>query len=370
VKITLIGPVYPYRGGIAHYTSLLAQALRQAGHEVLVVSFRRQYPQWLYPGKSDRDPSQQAIQIEAEFILDPLSPFSWRQAYRRICAFAPRQVVINWWTTFWGPAFASLAGRLRKSGLPVTFLIHNVMPHEAKPWDRWLALRTLRAGSAFIIQTEGERQRLLDLLPQAQAILTPHPIYDMFTAQHQDPAIARQQLGLPAAGRVLLFFGIVRRYKGLSVLLQAMAQPVLASLQPLLLIAGEFWEDKSRYLEQAQALSLLKQLRIEDRYIPNEEIPVFFSAADLLVAPYTGGTQSGAVKMAMGFGLPAVVSQHLADEIMMSRSNESIFLAEPGDPASLARAISQALQSTGTPPTAASGEDGWSSMVKALEQCV
>jgi glycosyltransferase involved in cell wall biosynthesis len=370
VKIALVGPVYPYRGGIAHYTSLLARALRRRGHEVLVVSFRRQYPQWLYPGKSDRDPSQKAIQIEAEFILDPLSPFSWRQTWRRISAFAPQQVVINWWTTFWGPAFASLAGRLRKSGLPVTFLIHNVMPHESKPWDRWLALRTLRSGSAFIVQTEGEHQRLLDLLPQAHAVLTPHPIYDMFAGQPQDPAAARQQLGLPAASSVLLFFGIVRRYKGLSVLLQAMAQPVLASLQPFLVIAGEFWEDKSQYQEQAQALGLSRQLRIEDRYIPNEEIPLFFSAADLLVAPYTGGTQSGAVKMAMGFGLPAVVSQHLADEMIRSRSNESVFMAESGDPTSLAQAISRALKSPRTPPAAPPGEDGWSSLVKVLEQCV
>jgi glycosyltransferase involved in cell wall biosynthesis len=370
VKVALIGPVYPYRGGIAHYTSLLAQALRQGGHEVLVVSFRRQYPQWLYPGKSDRDPSQQAIAIEAEFILDPLSPLSWRQALRRICAFAPRQVVINWWTTYWGPAFASLASGLRKSSLPVTFLIHNVMPHEPKPWDRWLARRTLRFGSAFIVQSEAERQRLLDLLPQAQVALTSHPIYDMFAAQAQDPAAARQQLGLPAAGSVLLFFGIVRRYKGLSVLLQAMAQPVLASLQPLLVIAGEFWEDKSRYLEQAQALGLLMQLRVEDRYIPNEEIPLFFSAADLLVAPYTGGTQSGAVKMAMGFGLPAVVSPHLADEIMRSRSNEAVFLAEPDDPGSLADAIFRALNSPRTPLAAPNDNGGWASLVKTLEQCV
>jgi glycosyltransferase involved in cell wall biosynthesis len=370
VKVALIGPVYPYRGGIAHYTTLLAQAMRQRGHEVLVVSFRRQYPQWLYPGKSDRDPSQQGIQTEAEFILDPLSPFSWRQAKRRISEFAPRQVVINWWTTFWGPAFASLAGQLRKSGLPVTFLIHNVMPHESKPWDRWLALRTLRVGSAFIVQTEGERQRLLDLLPQAHAALTPHPIYAMFAGQPQDSAAARKQLGLPVAGSVLLFFGIVRRYKGLSVLLQAMAQPALSTVQPLLVVAGEFWEDKSHYLEQAQALGLSGQLRIEDRYIPNEEVPLFFSAADLLVAPYTGGTQSGAVKMAMGFGLPAVMSQHLADDMIRSRSNETIFMAETGDPSSLAHAIFRALQFPKAFPAAPLEEDSWLSLVKTLEQCV
>jgi glycosyltransferase involved in cell wall biosynthesis len=369
VKLALIGPVYPYRGGIAHYNTLLAQALRRHGHEVLPVSFSRQYPKWLYPGKSDRDPSQQAMQIEAEFILDPLSPPSWRQTWRCIRAFAPQQVVFNWWTTFWGPAYASLAGRLRKEGLPVTFLIHNVMPHESKVWDRWLALRTLRNGSAFIVQTERERQRLLGLLPRAQVTLTPHPIYDMFAAQRLEPAAAREKLGLPVAGKVLLLFGIVRRYKGLSVLLQALAQPELCSVKPILLVAGEFWEDKSSYLEQAQALGLLEQVRFDDRYIPNEEVAVYFSAADLLVAPYTGGTQSGAVKMAMGFGLPAVVSRHLADDMILTKAGESIFLADAGDVNSLTRAISQALRAPKTPPSKPALGNGWSSLVKTLEQC-
>jgi glycosyltransferase involved in cell wall biosynthesis len=370
VKLALVGPVYPYRGGIAHYNTLLVQALRQDGHEVLPVSFSRQYPKWLYPGKSDRDPSQKAMQIDAEFILDPLSPLSWRRTWHRIRAFAPQQVVFNWWTTFWGPAFANLAGRLRKEGLPVTFLIHNVMPHESKAWDRWLALWTLRTGSAFIVQTERERQRLLGLLPRAQVALTPHPIYDMFAAQRLEPSAAREKLGLPAAGKVLLFFGIVRRYKGLSILLQALAQPELSSVKPILLVAGEFWEDKSSYLEQVQAMGLSEQVKFEDRYIPNEEVALFFSAADLLAAPYTGGTQSGAVKMAMGFGLPAVVSQHLADDMILTRAGESVFLADAGDANSLAHAIAQALRAPKTLPSKPAAGNGWSSMVKTLEQCV
>lgn len=370
MRVALIGPVYPYRGGIAHYTTLLAQALHTHGHEVLLVSFRRQYPKWLYPGKSDRDPSHKAMQTEAEYILDPLSPFSWRQTRLRISDFAPQQVVINWWTTFWGPAFATLAGGLRKDGLPVTFLIHNVMPHEAKPWDRWIAHWALKTGHAYIVQTDGQRERLLDLLPEARVSLIPHPVYDMFANQRMDPAEAREQLGLPAMGSVLLFFGIVRRYKGLDVLLQAMTQPELAPMRPFLLVAGEFWENKTRYLEQAQALGLTDHLKMEDRYIPNEEIPLYFSAADLLVAPYTGGTQSGVVKMAMGFGLPAVASRHLADEMMMRQSGKSITLAEAGEPGDLAHAISQALQIPNSPPSQPPIENGWSSLVKVLEQCI
>jgi D-inositol-3-phosphate glycosyltransferase len=368
MRVVLIGPVYPYRGGIAHYTTRLAQALLTHGHEVLLVSFRRQYPQWLYPGKSDRDPSRLTMRTEAEFILDPLSPSSWRQTRRRIGDFAPQQVVVNWWTTFWGPAFASLTSQLQKDGVPVTFLIHNVMPHEAKPWDRWIAHWALKSGHAYIVQTDGERKRLLDLLPKARVSLIPHPVYDMFADQRMDPGGARRQLGLPATGSVLLFFGIVRAYKGLDVLLQAMAQPELAPVRPYLLVAGEFWESKNHYLEQAQALGLTDQLKIEDRYIPNEEIGLYFSAADLLVAPYTAGTQSGVVKMAMGFGLPAVVSRHLADEMMLSQSGKSVFLAEAGNPGDLAHAISQALQTPNSPASNPQTKNGWSPLVKALEQ--
>ena len=195
-----------------------------------------------------------------------------------------------------------------------------------------------------------------------------HPIYDMFAKHRQEPGPARAKLGLPDTGIVLLFFGIVRQYKGLSVLLQAMAQPELSSLQPALLVAGEFWEEKSRYLKQAQALGLSGQLRIEDRYILDEEVPLFFSAADLLVAPYTGGTQSGAVKMAMGFGLPAVVSQHLVDESMAAALGKSIFATPSGSPESLAKALLQAIQAPRGRVANHYGDNGWESLARILEQ--
>lgn len=368
MRVVLIGPVYPYRGGIAHYTTLLARALRARNHQVLLVSFRRQYPGWLYPGKSDRDPSQPANPITAEFTLDPLSPASWKQARRQIAEFKPQQVIINWWTTFWGPAFANLAGWLRKDGYPVTFLIHNVMPHEPKPWDRILARWALRSGSRHIVQSEGERQRLLKLLPEAHAILTSHPIYDMLAGHQFESGAARAKLGLSPDGIVLLIFGIVRQYKGLSVLLQAMAQPEMSSLKPALLIAGEFWEDKSRYLEQARALGLSGQLKIDDRYIPDEEVPLYFSAADLLVASYTGGTQSGAVKMAMGFGLPAVVSQHLVDESMAADMGKLIFATPSGSPEELAKALLKAIRSPRAEAAPHAGDSGWEALARLLEQ--
>ena len=138
MKISMIGPVYPYRGGIAHYTALLAQALLQSGHDLQMISFERQYPAFLYPGESDKDPSANAIHIPARYLLDPLYPWTWQRAVREIRAAGPQLVLFHWWSTFWGPAYAALSHTLRRS-TPVVFLIHNVFPHEIKPWDRGLA---------------------------------------------------------------------------------------------------------------------------------------------------------------------------------------------------------------------------------------
>ncbi|MFN7037626.1 MAG: glycosyltransferase, partial [Bellilinea sp.] len=209
MRIVLIGPVYPYRGGIAHYTTRLAQAIREEGHELLMVSFKRQYPRFLYPGKSDRDPSQEVERTKAEFVLDPLYPWTWQRALRQIKEFAPNMVVIQWWTTFWAPAFWWIARKL-KNACKVIFLIHNVIPHEARFFDEWLARWTLSEANGFIVQAESQREKLKKLLPWADPLLVEHPLYDQFAEKRMDKGEARRRLGLPEDRRVLLFFGIVR----------------------------------------------------------------------------------------------------------------------------------------------------------------
>ncbi|GIV65412.1 MAG: glycosyl transferase family 1 [Bellilinea sp.] len=308
MRIVLIGPVYPYRGGIAHYTTRLAQAIRESDHELLVLSFRRQYPRFLYPGKSDRDPSQDVERIEAEFLLDPLYPWTWQRAVNRIKEYAPGLVVIQWWTTFWAPAFWWLAREL-KSVCKVVFLIHNVLPHETRFFDPWLARWTLSQGGGFIVQAESQRKKLKELLPRAEPLLVEHPLYDQFADKRMDKSEARRRLGLPEDRPVLLFFGIVRPYKGLRNLIEALALVYQEGYSPLLVVAGEFWENVEDYQKRIKDLGLEDAVRIYNYYIPNEEVPVFFSAADVFVAPYTGGTQSGALKIAMAFGLPVVASE-------------------------------------------------------------
>ncbi|MEW6649322.1 MAG: glycosyltransferase [Chloroflexota bacterium] len=328
MRIVLIGPVYPYRGGIAHHTTRLAQAILEEGHEMVVISFKRQYPRFLYPGKSDRDPSQNVTQVDAEFVLDPIYPWTWAKAIHRIRDFSPSVVVIQWWTTFWAPAFWWIAKKLRNI-CRVTFLIHNVVPHEAKFFDPWLSKLTLLQGNHYIVQSENQKTRLQKLIPLAEPIIIEHPVYDQFAYQRIEKTEARKLLKLPEDRPILLFFGIVRPYKGLKHLIDAMALVYQAGHNPLLVIAGEFWEDVEKYKAQIKFLGIENAIIIRNEYIPNEDVPLYFNAADVFVAPYVGGTQSGAVKIAMAFAMPIILSKEIFDMAKQEIMSDLIKSVDP-----------------------------------------
>jgi glycosyltransferase involved in cell wall biosynthesis len=315
MKIGMLGPVYPYRGGIAHFTTLLAKKLIEAGHEVQVISFKKQYPAWLYPGESDKDHSPGREKVPADYLLTPLNPLSWRRTVRALDAFQPQQVIVPWWVTIWGPAFRYIITRLKRHDIPTTALIHNTMPHEARLLDRLLARRALERADRYIVMTEKEKERLLSLLPDAENIqVVPLPIFHAFKPTPLTPQEARQSLGLPPDQPVLLYFGFIRPYKGLGVLIDALKILTERGIGAHLLVVGEFWEEKATYLSQIARLGLQDQVHIHDAYIPDDEIAPFFKAANLFVAPYIDGTQSAALKTALGFGLPAVVTDVITDE--------------------------------------------------------
>lgn len=365
MNITLVGPVYPYRGGIAHYTAQLARSLAALGHSTRVISFRRQYPAWLYPGDSDKDPSQQPMRTDAEYLLDPLYPWTWCSAARYILSGQPDLVVIQWWTTFWAIPFAFLSSFLRRKGLMVIYVIHNVLPHETRPWDAWLARLALRAAQGFVAQTNREKERLLALVPNAVVNVCPLPAYALFSKDMLSKLEARKRLKLPEKQAVLLFFGIVRPYKGLRYLIEAIALLRDAGKSPILLVAGDFWEDLSIYTAQIEQLKLGEQIRLDDRYIPDEEAAVMFAAADMLVAPYIEGTQSAAAGMAMGCGLPMVVTEVVAEGIA-ENNKKTVRVVPPRNPASLAEAISQFLENPPEINSEPDYTDGWTQLVQTL----
>jgi glycosyltransferase involved in cell wall biosynthesis len=331
MRIALIGPVYPYRGGIAHYTTMLYQALLERQHSVLLVSFKRQYPAWLFPGRSDKDPSARPLKVDsAQYWIDSLNPASWIRTFLRICQYRPDLLVMQWWTTYWFPAWFVL-GLLNRLFLhsPLVYICHNVLPHEVHRWDPWLTRAALHWGTRFLVQSADERERLQPLGPKARIDIAPMPLFDMFVDQQVPKKEARERLGLPADAVILLFFGIVREYKGLQDVLAALPNLQARLGRAILVVAGEFWDEKRPYLETIERLGLRSSVIIDDRYIPNEEVAVYFSAADALIAPYRQVTGSAVMQMANAFDLPVLncatdseAQARLAKALTAKRSHE------------------------------------------------
>ncbi len=335
-RICMIGPSYPFRGGIAHYTTLLYRALK-ARYDVKFYSFKRQYPQWLYPGQTDRDPSGFAIaEPGAELLLDSLNPVTWWQTAARIVADRPDLLILPWWVSYWMPQFWTIVRRVRRAtAARVLFVCHNVVPHESRRWDRWCAKAVLKNGDYFLVHSDQDLANLKRMLPDACVKKVFHPTYAVFNRRQMTKAQAQEQLGV--SGRVLLFFGNVRPYKGLTYLLDAM--PTLARrLGAHLLVAGEFWRDKDQYLRQVQELGVERSVTFVDRYIPNEEVDLYFAAADVVVLPYVTATQSGIVQIAYGFDKPVIVTNvgGLPDVVEHGRTG---FVVETANAAALADAV-------------------------------
>jgi glycosyltransferase involved in cell wall biosynthesis len=371
VNLSLVGPVYPHRGGIAHYTTRLYHALVERGHRVSLYSFSRQYPRWLFPGRTDRDPSTLKLQVECVHSLDTLNPVSWWATARTIRRQQPDELILQWWVPFFAPVWMLLALVARRAGIRVVFICHNVLPHEQRLWDVRLAQLTLRNGHGFVVQSRDERDQLLALLPGRPVEVVPHPIYDMFAEGRLSPPEARSQLGLKDDAPVLLFFGFVRAYKGLQHLLEAL--PIIRRELPCirLLVVGEFWQDKRFYLDQIRRLEIEPNVLIVDRYVPNEELSAYFGAADVVVLPYTRVTQSGVVQLAYGFGRP-VITTRVGGLPELVADGETGLLAEPGDSESLARAVCRFFNdglgdAMHKPVTLAARKFAWTTMVSSLE---
>lgn len=361
MRLTLIGPVYPYRGGIAHFTARLANHTRQANHALQLVSFSSQYPRWLYPGASDREPGLPPPDLDARYTLSALNPLSWTATADLIQRHSPQAAIFQWWTPFWGPAFGATVALLRRQKIPITFIIHNVLPHERKPLDAVLTRQVLSMASRLIVMSQNEFDRLQALMQFSDVRLTQLPVFDMFPSTHLTAPEARQALGIPATATVLLFFGLVRPYKGLPYAIDALAH---LDDNFHLLIAGEFWEDPDRYHTQIARLNLTSRVTILNRYISNEEVAVVFKAADVFLAPYLRTSQSAAAKTAIARGLPIVASPAAAQDLLAMGYHVDVPSSLSGS--ALADVI-QAVTHRTTPPTLPMNPTpGWDALLTHL----
>lgn len=311
MRISVVGPTYPFRGGIAHYTTLMVRQLRAAGYDAPLYSFTRQYPRLLYSGRSDRDPSVSPLQVECEYILDPIDPITWWRLYRRVRNDRPDVLILQWWVPYWTPCLTSIASMIkRKTDVKIIFICHNVVPHEGGGViDRRLALTVLRRGDAMIVHSEEDRHRLLALLPHARVFKAYLPTYAALARQsNPNPTHLRQSLDLPPDAHLLLFFGFVRPYKGLEYLIHAL-HFVRQRVNVHLLVVGEFWISPDFYQRYADEFGVSDMMTIINRYVPDEELHSFFDASDVVVLPYISATQSAVVQLAFGFGKPVITTR-------------------------------------------------------------
>jgi len=342
MRVALLGPTYPHRGGIAHYTTLLAHAIaaRQDADLVSFVSFRRLYPGFLFPGTTQFDASDEALRppIDPAPILDSIQPFTWGAAGRRLRDASPDVLVVPWWHPFFGPSLGVAARAARpkgRRGPKRIFLCHNVEPHEPSPLDRSLAGYGLGAADAFLVHARAEAARLAARAKGRPVRVHPHPTYEVFSAKAPSREGARAAVG--ARGRTILFFGYVRPYKGLADLLDALrrARP---DAWDTLLVVGEFYEPRERYAAALADPALRGKVTVVDRYVANEEVATYFAAADVVALPYRSATGSGIAQVAYGAGVPVVATRTGGLEDVVEDGVTGL-LVPPGDPAALARAL-------------------------------
>ena len=336
MKFSLIGPTYPFRGGLSHFTTSLVRTLRHE-NEVSFYSYSRQYPKLIFPGSVEADPSADVMSEQCERTIDSMNPLTWMRTARQIVAERPDAVVMQWWTPFWLPLSLRLARTVRRAGIPVIYICHQLSEPDAKRSEFRLAKLALSTSDGIVTTTKSEYEIARRVFPQKQVRAGHHPVYDGFPRTGLSKSDARAKLGLSLDAELLLMFGFMRPYKGIAHMLAALAK----TERPVeLVVAGEFWGGSEEYRAQISALGLGDRVKLHEHYVRNEEIETYFTAADGLALPYTSGAQSGVAAIALDFGLPIIASDIGGfSEIVIN--GETGYTVPPANPDALANAINR-----------------------------
>ncbi|MBD5483921.1 MAG: glycosyltransferase [Lachnospiraceae bacterium] len=334
-KIVLIGPVYPYKGGISHYTGLMYRELAKR-HDVEMISYKMQYPKVLFH-KEQRDYDNDSFKIaDAEYMLHTANPFNIIRTARHIRRQRPDLVMIQWWHPYFAPCYFLLTHFMGRQ--KIVFICHNVFPHERFPMDRYLTKLALKRGDHYIVHAREEAGELEKIKENPDYVVTPHPTYNAFRFEGMSKAQARERLHVKQDEHVLLFFGYVREYKGLKYLLQAMSAILREDSKVRLLVVGEFGSDREDYQALIDESGVGGHVNVVDSYTPDREVEKYFAAADLVVLPYISATQSGIVQIAYGFTKPVIVTEvgGLPDVVEDGRTG---YVVEPKKPEAIAEAV-------------------------------
>ncbi|HEU4576133.1 MAG TPA: glycosyltransferase [Chitinophagaceae bacterium] len=307
-KFVIIGPGHPLRGGLATFNQRLAKEFIAQGQQCSIWSFSLQYPSFLFPGKTQYSDEPAPADIPIRSVINSVNPLNWLRVGRNLKNEKPDVVIVRYWLPFMGPALGTILRQVKKNQrTKIICIADNVIPHEHRPGDKQFTRYFLKSCDAFITMSEKVMADLRLFEKHKPARLVQHPLYDTF-GEPVTKAVARKQLNLPAQDKIVLFFGFIRKYKGLDILLEAMADDRIKQAGIKLLVAGEFYEDEKPYREQIAALGLEDRLFLKTAFIPDSEVKYYLCAADAVVQPYRNATQSGVTPLAYNFEKPMIVT--------------------------------------------------------------
>ena len=309
MKIIILGPAHPYRGGIAAFSERLAHELQAEGHDVGLVTFTVQYPSFLFPGKTQFSADPAPTDLHIERALHSMNPFNWLCLGRRLARRRADVLIVPYWLPQMAPGLGTVARLVRRNGRTrVVGVLHNLVPHEPRPGDRLLSRYFVGSMDGAVALSRSVKDDVARFDAALPCVFSPHPLYDNFGLPvGREEACAR--LGLDAADCHLLSFGLIRDYKGLDWLLDAFADPRLRGRRVKLIVAGEFYADGEKYHAQARRLGIDGDVVWHTEFVPDSEVRLFFAAADLVVQPYKTATQSGVTQIAYHFHRPMLVTR-------------------------------------------------------------
>jgi len=307
-SIVIVGPAYPLRGGLATYNQLLATKLQEQGHSVRIVTFSLQYPNILFPGKTQYSTDIKPENIEIEVSLNSVNPLNWLSLGNTLRKEKPDLVIFRYWMPFMGPSLGTLGRIIRKNKhTKVVTIADNIIPHEKRFFDTPFTKYFVNSCDGFVTMSELVLEDLKQFDSTKPVAYNPHPMYESFGPQ-LDKADARKKLGLAENGKYLLFFGFIRKYKGLDILLRAFADKRIQESGIKLIIAGEYYDKPDEYQAIIEAHGLEKALVQANDFIPDSEVSTYFSAADMVVQTYKTATQSGVTQIAYYYHNPMLVT--------------------------------------------------------------
>jgi D-inositol-3-phosphate glycosyltransferase len=308
-KVIILGSAYPFRGGgISTYNERLAKAFSDRGDDVTIHTFTLQYPSFLFPGKTQYSSEAPPEGLKIEVTVNSINPFNWIRVGRRIKKERPDLLVIRYWIPFMAPCFGTIARIVRKNRhTKVIAITDNIIPHEKMPGMKMLTSWFVRSVGAFITMSRSVLEDLNTFDKNKPRAYCPHPLYDNF-GELIPKEVAKRQLGLDETKGYILFFGFIREYKGLDILIRAFADESLRTLPVRVIVAGEFYSDPKPYYNLVEAAGQAERFIFRSDFIPNTDVHKYFCAADLVVQPYREATQSGVTQVAYHFNKPMITT--------------------------------------------------------------